>query len=265
MYKVKDIAKKIEELAPLSLAEPWDNTGFMLGDMNADISRVYVCLDVTSENAAAAIECGADLIVSHHPLLFSPLKRISEKDVIGSTVMSLIKNNISVYSAHTNFDNADGGMNDLLAEKLELNNVRRYTDDECHDALLNPTCRIGRVGMLDSPLELGDFVSFVKSVLGCRTIRYVGDPAEPVRIAALCSGAGGDGIYSAYHAGADVYITSDIKHHEAQLAFELGINLIDAGHFETENIICDFMKQYLGESFPSISVISSDSEPYFKI
>lgn len=265
MYKVKDIARKIEELAPLSLAEPWDNVGLMVGDMNADISRVFVCLDVTSENAAAAIDCGANLIVSHHPLLFSPLKRISENDVIGSTVMSLIRNDISVYSAHTNFDNAIGGMNDILAEKLELIDVRVYTDEECHDALGNPTCKIGRVGRLESPLELGDYVSFVKSVLGCRTIRYVGDPTETISNVALCSGAGGDGIYSAYHAGADVYVTSDIKHHEAQLAFELGINMIDAGHFETENIICEFMHNYLGESFPSVSIISSDSEPYFKI
>ena len=103
---------------------------------------------------------------------------------------------------------------------------------------------------LESPLELGDYVSFVKSVLGCRTIRYVGDPTETISNVALCSGAGGDGIYSAYHAGADVYVTSDIKHHEAQLAFELGINMIDAGHFETENIICEFMHNYLGESLP---------------
>ncbi|MBS6833136.1 MAG: Nif3-like dinuclear metal center hexameric protein [Clostridiales bacterium] len=150
MYKVKDIAKKIEELAPLSLAEPWDNVGLMVGDMNADISRVFVCLDVTSENAAAAIDCGANLIVSHHPLLFSPLKRISENDVIGSTVMSLIRNDISVYSAHTNFDNAIGGMNDILAEKLELIDIRVYTDEECRDALGNPTCKIGRVGRLES-------------------------------------------------------------------------------------------------------------------
>ena len=156
-------------------------------------------------------------------------------------------------------------MNDILAEKLELIDIRVYTDEECRDALGNPTCKIGRVGRLESPLELGDYVSFVKSVLGCRTIRYVGDPTETISNVALCSGAGGDGIYSAYHAGADVYVTSDIKHHEAQLAFELGINMIDAGHFETENIICEFMHNYLGESFPSVSIISSDSEPYFKI
>ena len=108
MPKVKDIAEYIESLAPKTLAEPWDNVGLMVGDMDSNVESVYVTLDVTSENIEEAVNCGADLIVSHHPLIFTSINRVIEQDVTGSIVRSLIKNDISVYSAHTNFDIADG-------------------------------------------------------------------------------------------------------------------------------------------------------------
>ena len=253
MNKVKDIKNAIERLAPCSLAEEWDNVGLMLGDAEQYVSTVFICLDVTSENVQKAIDCDADLIISHHPLIFSPLKNILDTDVSGSIISTLIRNNISVYSAHTNLDKADGGMNDVLADKLALSDVRHFKDGT-----------IGRIGELETPVELADFKDFVKNVLDCRSIRYVGTPDETVKTVAVCSGAGGDGIYSAYNEGADVYVTSDIKHHEAQLAYELGINLIDAGHFETENIICEFLKEYLEEIMPDITVFSSDAEPFFR-
>lgn len=125
MPKVKDIAEYIESLAPKTLAEPWDNVGLMVGDMDSNVESVYVTLDVTSENIEEAVNCGADLIVSHHPLIFTSINRVIEQDVTGSIVRSLIKNDISVYSAHTNFDIADGGMNDILCDKLGLSGVRR--------------------------------------------------------------------------------------------------------------------------------------------
>ncbi len=264
MLKVKDVMEKIEALAPTHLAEPWDNVGLMVGDLEQRVNTVFVCLDVTSDNVKRAIDCGADMIVSHHPLLFTPVKRIVEQEVTGGILRELIWHNISVYSAHTNLDHADGGTNDVLAEKLELTGVRRFREEECHDALGKPLDNIGRLGFLSIPMEMSDFVALTKNALGCRSIRFVGDPEDVVKTVALCSGAGGDGIYSAYHAGADVYVTSDIRHHEAQLAFELGINIIDAGHFETENTICTFMTEYLEKSFPGLSIIPSDAQPYFQ-
>ena len=264
MYKVKTIADVIEELAPQDLAESWDNVGLMVGDMEQSVNKIFVCLDITSENVAQAISIGADMIVSHHPLIFSPMKRVIESDVSGSIVRALIQNNISAYSAHTNLDHATGGTNDALAYKLGLENVRRFTDEECCDEFGKPICNIGRVGTLEYPMTIEDFVSYTKSVLGCSSIKYVGTPGDTVTTVAVCSGSGGDGIYSAYHAGADVYVTADVRHHEAQLAFELGLNLIDAGHFETENTVCEFMKDYLEENLPGISVVSSTAEPYLK-
>lgn len=262
MPKVKDIAEYIESLAPKTLAEPWDNVGLMVGDMDSNVESVYVTLDVTSENIEEAVNCGADLIVSHHPLIFTSINRVIEQDVTGSIVRSLIKNDISVYSAHTNFDIADGGMNDILCDKLGLSGVRRFTESECTDPFGKPLDQIGRVGILDTPIEMADFVDYVKNVLGCMDISYVGSESEIISTAAVCSGSGGDLIYNAYNAGADVYVTSEIKHHEAQLALELGINLIDAGHFETENIICDFMEDYLLSRFDDISITKSTMLPY---
>lgn len=264
MYKVKDICDKIELFAPQHLAESWDNVGLMVGDFEQDVNKIFVCLDITSENVSRAIKCNANMIVSHHPLLFSPIKRVVESDITGNIIRSLIRNNISAYSCHTNLDHADGGTNDALADKLGLCDVRRFTDEECVDEVGNPIDNIGRIGTLETPMAVEDFVAYTKSILGCGKIRYVGSPDDTIENVALCSGSGGEGIYSAYHAGADAYVTADIKHHEAQLAFELGLNLIDAGHFETENTICEFMSDYLSECFPELEIVPSVSEPYFK-
>ena len=264
MLKVKDIIQELETLAPPELAESWDNVGLMVGNLDQRVSTVFVCLDVTSDNVQRAIDCGADLIISHHPLLFASPKRIIEQDIQGSILRNLIKNDISVFSAHTNLDHANGGMNDVLAQRLDLINVRRFKEVECIDGTGQPIDNIGRGGNLPVPMKMGDYVDFVRDALNCKSIRYIGDPEEIVSVVALCSGSGGDGIYSAYHAGADVYVTSDVKHHEAQLAFELGINLIDAGHFETENTICTFMAEFLENKFEELNVIPSDATPYFR-
>lgn len=261
--KVYNIAGAIEKLAPTELAENWDNVGLMLGSMKREVNRITVCLEVTSEIANEAVENGTDLIVSHHPMIFRPISRVLESEPTGNIIYTLARGDVSVYSAHTNLDNADGGMNDLLAEKLELENVHKYNDDECVDAFGTPLDNIGRVGNVDSPISLDDFADFVRRVLGCRTLRYVGNADEIINTVALCSGAGGDLIYNAYHAGADVYVTSDIKHHEAQLAAELGINIIDAGHYETENIICEFMREYLLNFYPQLDINCAYGKSYF--
>ncbi len=263
MIKLKDIIEKLEKLAPPSLAEKWDNVGLMIGDFDQPVRNIYVCLDVTSENVQKAIDFGADLIISHHPLLFKPLKRVVESDVNGGIIRLLIRNNISVYSMHTNFDKADGGMNDLLAEKLGLCEIRKYDESECLDELMNPTENIGRVGILKESLTMEEFANMVSASLNCSNIKFVGDPCDSVKTVAVCSGAGGDCIYNAYRSGADVYVTSDVRHHEAQLASELGIGLIDAGHFETENIFCEFLLSFLLNEFADVNVRISNVTSFF--
>lgn len=263
MVRLSEIIEELETLAPTSLKEPWDNVGLMVGDEKQRIQNVYICLDITSENVRKAVDFGADLIISHHPLIFKPLSRIVESDIIGGIIRTLISNNISAYSMHTNFDKADGGMNDLLAAKLGLENVRKFTADECIDQNGNPQEEIGRVGLLEYPMPLEDFVEHVKSALSCRAIKYMGDLSETVHTVALCSGSGGSGIYTAYHSGADAYVTADLDHHDAQAAREIGLNIVDAGHFETENIICEFLHEFLYTRFPDLNVKISDSAPFY--
>lgn len=263
MLRLSEIIEELEALAPPRLAEEWDNVGLLVGDEDARIKNVYVCLDITSENVRCAADFGADLIISHHPLIFKPLSRVVENDVTGGIVRTLIKNNISAYCMHTNFDNADGGMNDLLAQKLGLENVRKYTPDECIDANGKPLEQTGRVGVLEYPMSFEEFIEHTKAALSCRALKYMGDLSETVQTVALCSGSGGSLMYSAFHSCADAYVTADLNHHQAQTAREIGLNIIDAGHFETENIICEFLHEFLYTRFPDINIKLSDSEPFF--
>ena len=261
--RICDIIKEMEQLAPLSLAEKWDNSGFLIGDAENQAGRVFFCLEINSNTLKQAQNFGANLIITHHPLIFKPLSRITESDPVGRLVLSIIKGGISVYSMHTNFDKAEGGMNDLLAEALSLENVRPYTDEECVNSQGAPLENIGRVGQLEPPMSLEDFADFVRATLGSRNLRTVGNSVEEIRTVALCSGSGGDLMECALHAGADVYLTADIGHHDAQFASEIGLNIIDAGHFETENIFCDFMIEYFEDNFPDIETQKADAESYF--
>lgn len=264
MVVLSKIVEELERLAPPELAESWDNVGLLVGDENARIEKVFVCLDITGENVRAAARLGADLIISHHPLIFKPMKNVTEQGETGSIVRALIKNDISAYCMHTSFDKADGGMNDLLARRLDLENVRKYTPDECVDPMGNIMDGIGRVGALERPMSFENFVAYVKTRLGCRAIKFMGNRGDMVQTVALCSGSGGSGIYSAYNSGADAYVTADLTHHHAQTAREIGLNIIDAGHFETENIICEFLGEFFSAGFPELTVEISESEPYFE-
>ena len=264
MIRLSEIITSLERFAPPELKEPWDNVGLMVGDETQIIERVFVCLDMTSENLRQAIDFGADLIVTHHPMIFTPIKSVTENDPITSMIRLAIKNDISIYSMHTNFDKADGGMNDLLAEKIGLEDIRPFATEECVDGDGVPFSPIGRVGTLEFPMPLEDFARQVKAVLGSAALKYSGDLSDIVETVALCSGSGGrDCMYAAYHSGADVYLTADLKHDIAMTARELGINMVDAGHFETENIICEFLEEFFGAHFPEIEVARSTAKPFF--
>ncbi len=263
MVRLSDIIEALEQIAPSELKFPWDNVGLLVGDETQKISKVFVCLDITSENVRSAIDMGADLIVSHHPLIYNPLKAITPGDLTGSIVRMLIKNDISAFCMHTSFDMADGGMNDLLAIKLGLEHIRKFSPHECIEPSGETLDEIGRVGTLSMPLTMEDLLSHIQNTLSCQAIKYVGDLTDEVRTVALCSGSGGSNLYAAYNAGADVYVTADLKHDHGRVASEIGLNVIDAGHFETENIICEYLAEFFSHSFPDIEVEVSDAKPYF--
>lgn len=264
MVRLSKIIEELEVLAPPCLKCSWDNMGLLVGDESQRISRVFVCLDITSENVKAAANFGADLIIAHHPLIFDPLKSITEGSVTGSIVRSLIQNNISAFCMHTAFDIADGGMNDILASRLGLEGVRKFTPDEAIGEGGEALEGIGRVGTLERPMSLANFLLHTKEVLGCAALKFMGDTEEQIQTVALCSGSGGSELYAAYNSGADVYVTADLKHDHGRIAQELGLNVVDAGHFETENIICEFLSDFFASRFPELEIEISHAKPYFR-
>ncbi|WP_058486358.1 Nif3-like dinuclear metal center hexameric protein [Defluviitalea phaphyphila] len=235
--KCKKIIEELNKLAPEYLAEEWDNVGLMIGDIDQEVNRVLIALDAIPEVIEEAIKEKVDLIITHHPFIFKPLKSITKNDAIGQSIYSLIKNNIGVYSAHTNLDIAFGGTNDTLANLLELENISVLKEIDNYG--------MGRIGNLKNACTLEEYAKFVKEKLKISNIRVVGNPTKVINIVALTTGSGISYIQEAVNKKADLFITGDVKFHDAQKAKELGIALIDAGHYGTENIIIPVIKKYL--------------------
>lgn len=241
--KCKDIASVIERLAPKSLAYDWDNVGLLCGDEEQSVKKILLTLDLDMGVVNEAVELGAQMIVSHHPIMFKPVNKITEQTPTGRLLRALIKNNISFYAAHTNLDIAKGGLNDLLAKKLCLNDVRvlEYTNDEGEG--------IGRIGNAAAPITLGELANQIKKALGVDYLRYSGDTNSYVSKIALNTGGGTSLIGAALDANADVFITGDYKYSQIRDCVENGMNIIDVGHYDTEFIVCELFESYLSEQF----------------
>lgn len=249
MTKISDIANKMEQLAPRELAEPWDNTGLLVGDKDREVKKLMVMLDADKRTIEEAVKSGVDLIVTHHPLFISPLNTVNDPKIL-----TLIENRIALYAAHTNLDSTVGGVNDVLAEKLGLKNPQTVTLDTY------PT-RFGEV----EPCSLLQFISLVKTSLGIKKVRYVGDLTKEIKTVVILGGSGADLIPYAKMTGADVYVTADMKYHQAQLADDINMCVVDAGHYETERCICQRICDYLENAFPDVEVLKSKrNESYIK-
>ena len=252
MIKVKDVLGALSVLAPIEIKEEWDNVGLMVGDGEAEVSGIITALDCTMMVIDEAIEKGANLIVTHHPLIFEKLSNITACDINGSKIIKLIKNGISVISMHTNLDKARGGINDLLCEIIGLKNVRNLDESEYS---------LGRTGEVEDTVTLKDFVFNIKKKLNSDCIKYIGDDNRIIKTVSLVSGSGCEFYESAINCGADVFLTSEVKHHIACEIIDKGFAIIDAGHFETENIITEKIKSFLEEK---LSVKVNISESYIK-
>ena len=240
MITVRQVYEAMQAIAPLELAESWDNPGLLV-DCGGAVHRVLMALDITPEvvEEAAAKQC--EMIVSHHPVIFDPLKRLSAGDVPAL----LLQNGISAICMHTNLDAAEGGVNDILAKKLGLLDTE-YLSEE----------KIGRVGTLKCELPLVEFTRFVVKSLACNGLRYT-DCGKPVHRVAVGGGACGDYIAQAVALGCDTFVTSDLRYHDFLDTKEL--NLIDAGHFPTEQVIVPELCRRLQAAFPAASVSTSTS------
>ena len=245
---VKELYDELTARIPNELSEEWDNDGVMCSsDLSLEVNRVLVALDVTEEVVDYAINEGFDTIVSHHPLIFKPLKAITEENYVASKVIKLLFNNISVLSFHTRLDKVEGGVNDVLAEILGVKDVSSFGEGG-----------IGRIGTLSEECDLDDFANTVKLQLSADAIR-VSDAYNAVRRVAIVGGEGKDFVKDAILAGADTYLSGSIGYHAMEDAPEMGINLIEAGHYFTEFPVTEFLSDLICSIDSDIYVEVADS------
>ena len=238
---VQAIYEYMDKKAPFATAFGYDNVGLLVGSGQAAVSSVLLALDITPEVVAEAKQLGAELIISHHPVIFEPLRALTEQQV----PYLLAQSGIAAICAHTNLDLAEGGVNTCLANALGLQQVRGLK------AYGNTALWEGRIGELPRTYSAAEFAAYVKTALSCGGLKYT-DSKCPVRTVALCGGAGADLLEDAVAAGADAFVTSDTKHHQLLLANQLGMTLVDAGHFNTENVVVEPLAQKLQEQFPTV-------------
>ncbi len=251
MPTIHEIETALYRLAPQELAMPWDNVGLLIGDPQDEVHRVLVALDVTEDVAEEAIRQKAELIVAHHPVMnckWNPVQTIREDFPQGHLFRRLIKAGVAAICMHTNLDAAPGGVNDALAETLGVMDTKPLTAEG-----------IGRFGVLkDGPMPLSGFVRIVSKKLHGNGLRYCDAGKEVFRIA-VGGGACGDYVEQAIAVGCDTFVTADLRYHEFLDAVPKGINLIDAGHFPTEDLVCEVLIRYLQEEFPTLWLQKSTS------
>jgi dinuclear metal center YbgI/SA1388 family protein len=233
----------MERLAPTTAALSWDNVGLMLGDPSGPVKKILLALDCTDSAVNEAIDYHADLILTHHPLIFKPIKSITTETSLGRRIISLLNAHIAVYSAHTNLDVAEGGVNDELFNRLGLVDKAFLEPEDLTETGLF------RLGRLEKPLTLAEFAKQTETALNITHIRFSGDPNRLIGSAATCCGGGSKPEYFKYakQKHCDVYITGDITYHDYIAAAELDLSLIDATHYASEVVVLDKLRSYLAD------------------
>ncbi len=245
----REIMQILEEQSPVSYACDWDNVGLLVGDPQKEVKRIYIALDATDQVIEEAAAMEADLLLTHHPMIFRGIKKISSDDFTGRRIIKLIQNDMAYYAMHTNFDVM--GMADLSAAMLGLEDCR----------VLDVTCvseekeeGIGRVGKLMQPMTLKRCAEFVEAAFSLEQVKVFGEPEKVITRAAVSPGSGKSEIGNAIAAQADVLITGDIDHHDGIDAVAQGLCIIDAGHYGLEHIFVNYMKDYLEKRCSGIEV-----------
>lgn len=247
----EELIQAIEKFAPLELAEEWDNTGVQIDMGYPEVNRVLTALEITDAVIDEAMNCEADWIVTHHPLIFTSTSSINYDDNSGRYIERLIRAGISVYSSHTAFDKAEGGNNDYLGKLFGFSGITHFDKDN------------GYLRRADLPEEkyFGDLIKSSSEALGIdlRLFRAVGDPETKISRVGWCTGSGAEFIQDAFDEGCGMYITGDVKYHDAQLAKGLGICVLDCGHYGTERPFTDNMAEVLEKS-TSAEIIRSKTD-----
>ena len=257
MATVNEVYGFLDKLAPFDLQMDFDNAGFLVGRGETQVKRLLVALDVTLPVAKEAAEKGCQLIVSHHPVIFHPVKALTDQSATGRVLLALAEGRMAAICAHTNLDAVMEGVNCCLARRLELSNL-----EQLHQDGLDHEGRpygIGRVGTAHRPgMTAGEYAAFVKEKLGAASVRYA-DGGKPVRRVAVGGGSCGSMLADAAARGCDTFVTADVKYNQFWDAADSGLNLIDAGHFYTETPVCSYLSEKLRAAFPAVSVKISQS------
>lgn len=241
MARVKDFFSYMDSISPFAMQEKWDNSGMLIGDENTEVNRVALVLDITMEAVEYASNIGAELIISHHPVIFKPQKAF----VKGNIAYELASRGMSAICAHTCLDCAEGGVNDVLCTMLDLQNVEIFPCEESENIL--------RVGILPEKMTCNMLASYIKSVLG-GTVRFC-DTGKVIDSVAVCGGSGGSFKDDIIKAGIDAFITGDAGHHDFLDCKEAGLALFAAGHYETENPVISSLAKRLREQFPDTDIM----------
>ncbi len=269
MKTVKDVLEQINSCSPFSAALDWDNVGLLVGDESLEVRRIHVALDATDEAIEHAISLKSDLLVTHHPMIFSQVKNVRASDFTGRRIISLIQNRMSYIAMHTNYDIF--GMADLAAGKLGLLGAVPLERVEVEEYPASYTGRreagIGRVGRLEKAVSLKDLAKKVKEAFGALDVRFFGDKDKNICRAAICPGSGKSVIPLALKEGADVLITGDIDHHSGIDAVAAGLSIIDAGHYGIEHIFIADAASKLREAFKGEVEVSEEpiAEPIYLV
>ena len=253
--KLREIIAALEELAPLRLQDEWDNSGLQVGFPDTEIRRVLVCLDITEAVVDEAVARGCNLIVSHHPLLFKALRQVSDATYQQRCVVRALSAGVSIYSAHTSLDNAPGGVNHKIAERIGLQNLRWLSPRE------DGYGGAGLVGELPQPEPDAEFLARVKQLFGVQCMQHSAPDGRAVRRVALCGGAGAFLLRDAIRAGADCFLSGEFHYHD--YVENGGVLLAELGHYQSEQFTQDLLQVYLNEKCPGLEVVKTalDTNP----
>jgi len=253
MLTIETIVNFLEQLAPPRLAEAWDNVGLLVGNRRRSVARVMTCLTVTPVTAAEAIQRRAGLVVTHHPMPFRPLDRLTAETTTGRLLLDLIAERIAVYSPHTAFDSAPQGVNQRLARGLGLRGVSPLVEDPAKPPA-------GRCGWLAEPASLAELADRVKQFLSIERLQIVGDPQLPVRTVAVACGAAGELLDAAREAGCECMVLGEARFHTCLEAEAWGMGMVLAGHFATERFAVEQLAGVLSQRLPGLEVWPSREE-----
>lgn len=263
--KLASVVGFLESFAPLQLAEDWDNVGLLLGDRAANITKAMTCLTITPEVVQEAVDGGVELIVSHHPMPFRSLKKITSDSTTGQMILELIRNNVAVYSPHTAFDSAGEGINQSIAERLGLVEIqpihaldsRAGTDDQANEV------GVGRTGRLKKPESGQEICIRLKQHFALPMIKFCGDLDRPLQKIGIACGSAGQFLSDAARLGCDAFVTGETNFHTCLESLAHQVSLFLLGHFGSERFAVEMLAERLSSEFPNLSIHASieDKDP----